>query len=199
MLTSFFSQSWLLHAILWLPLIGSAHVLVTPRSSTKITALCWSAFVFLLSVSLWWTYNPGRGPGYQLASSIDWIETFGVSYSIGVDGISLFMILLTTLITPIAILGSFEYIEKRERAFYSLMLFLEFAVLGVFSSTDMFLFYVFFELTLIPMYFIVGIWGGKRRIYAAVKFFFVYLIGLSVNADRNPLYVYKGWIPVFCY
>ena len=192
MLTSFFSQSWLLQSILWLPLIGSAHVLVTPRSSTKITALCWSAFVFLLSVSLWWTYNPGRGPGYQLASSIDWIETFGVSYSIGVDGISLFMILLTTLITPIAILGSFEYIEKRERAFYSLMLFLEFAVLGVFSSTDMFLFYVFFEITLIPMYFIVGIWGGKRRIYAAVKFFLYTSLG-SLLMLIGILYMYtKG-------
>jgi NADH-quinone oxidoreductase subunit M len=107
----------------------------------------------------------------QMQSSVPWIPAWGINYSLGVDGISLFMVLLTTLTTPLAILGSWNYIKKRERSFYALMLLLEAAVIGVFTATDLFLFYVFFELTLVPMYFIVGIWGGERRIYAAIKFF----------------------------
>ncbi len=192
MLASSFNQSWLLHALLWLPLIGSVHVLVTTRAKAKMTALCWSSLVLLLSISLWLGYSPDQGPGYQMVSSFDWIEMFGVSYSLGVDGISLFMVILTAFISPIAILGAFEYIKKKEKAFYSLMLLLEFAVLGVFLSTDMFLFYVFFELTMIPMYFIVGIWGGDRRIYAAVKFFLYTSLG-SLLMLVGILYMYtKG-------
>jgi NADH-quinone oxidoreductase subunit M len=94
-----------------------------------------------------------------------------VTYAVGLDGVSVFMVMLTAFTTPIAILGSFNYIHKRERAFYALMLLLHTGVMGVFLSLDLFLFYVFFELTLVPMYFIVGVWGGERRIYAAVKFF----------------------------
>ena len=95
----------------------------------------------------------------------------GVSYAVGLDGISLFMVLLTTFTTSVAILGSFNYVRKQEKGFYALMLLLETGILGVFLALDLFLFYVFFELTLVPMYFIVGVWGGERRIYAAVKFF----------------------------
>jgi NADH-quinone oxidoreductase subunit M len=113
----------------------------------------------------------------QLASSVAWIEPWGVRYALGVDGISLFMVLLTTFTTPLAILGSFNYIRKAERGFYALMLLLEAGVVGVFVATDLFLFYVFFELTLVPMYFIIGIWGGQRRIYAAVKFFLYTALG----------------------
>ena len=183
-------DAWVLQAILWLPVVGAAHVILGPESRAKILALIWSTLVFLLSVSLWWLYNPNAGSGYQLVSSFEWIAKFGVNYALGVDGISLFMLLLTTLITPIAILGSFEYIKRKEKAFYSLMLMLEFAVLGVFSATDMFLFYVFFELTLIPMYFIVGIWGGSRRIYAAVKFFLFTSLG-SLLMLVGILYMYS--------
>jgi NADH-quinone oxidoreductase subunit M len=189
---SSFNQAWLLHALLWIPLVGALHVLVTPHVKAKVVALCWSSLVFILSIFLWLGYVPEEGSGYQMASSFDWIEQFGVRFSLGVDGISLFMLMLTTFITPIAILGAFEYIKKKEKAFYSLMLLLEFAVLGVFSSTDMFLFYVFFELTLIPMYFIVGIWGGDRRIYAAVKFFLYTSLG-SLLMLVAILYMYtKG-------
>ena len=183
-------DAWVLQAILWLPVVGAAHVILGPESRAKILALVWSTLVFLLSASLWWLYNPNAGSGYQLVSSFEWIAKFGVNYALGVDGISLFMLLLTTLITPIAILGSFEYIKTKEKAFYSLMLMLEFAVLGVFSATDMFLFYVFFELTLIPMYFIVGIWGGSRRIYAAVKFFLFTSLG-SLLMLVGILYMYS--------
>ena len=162
-------ESWILHALIWLPLVGMALVLAAPHGRAKHVAFWWSAALFVLSLGLWWAFN--AVPGLQMTSDRAWIPGWGVSYAVGVDGISLFMVLLTTFTTPIAILGSFNYIQKKEKAFYALMLLLETGVLGVFLALDLFLFYVFFELTLVPMYFIVGVWGGERRIYAAVKFF----------------------------
>ena len=182
-------DAWALHAIIWLPLAGMVHVLWAPEERAKHLALRWSALTFLLSLGLWWAYDPGLGGGYQLLSSTPWIGQWGVSYAVGLDGISLFMVLLTTLTTPLAILGSFNYITKRERAFYALMLLLEVGVVGVFAAADLFLFYVFFELTLVPMYFIVGIWGGERRIYAAVKFFLYTAFG-SLLMLVGVLYLY---------
>ena len=169
-------EDWILHALIWLPAAGLVHVLATSADRSKVIALRWSGLVFVLSIGLWWTFDPGSG-GFALQSSVPWIEAWGVSYSLGIDGISVFMVLLTTLTTPIAILGSFEYIRERRKAFYALMLLLEAGVIGVFLATDIFLFYVFFELTLVPMYFIVGMWGGERRIYAAVKFFLYTAVG----------------------
>ncbi len=162
-------EGWVLHVLIWLPLVGMALVLAAPQERAKHVAFWWSAALFVISLGLWWTFD--AVPGLQMTSYRAWIPGWGVSYSVGVDGISLFMVLLTTFTTPIAILGSFNYIQKREKAFYALMLVLETGVLGVFLALDLFLFYVFFELTLVPMYFIVGVWGGERRIYAAVKFF----------------------------
>ena len=182
-------DAWALHAIIWLPLAGMVHVLWAPEERAKHLALRWSALTFLLSLGLWWAYDPGLGGGYQLLSSTPWIGQWGASYAVGLDGISLFMVLLTTLTTPLAILGSFNYITKRERAFYALMLLLEVGVVGVFAAADLFLFYVFFELTLVPMYFIVGIWGGERRIYAAVKFFLYTAFG-SLLMLVGVLYLY---------
>ncbi len=181
-------DGWILHALLWLPLLGLFHVMVSGADRAKHLAFRWSGVVFLLSLGLWWRFDPGGG-GFALASSTPWIESWGVSYALGIDGISVFMVMLTTLTTPIAILGSFEYIKKRRKAFYALMLLLEVGVIGVFLATDIFLFYVFFELTLIPMYFIVGIWGGERRIYAAVKFFLYTAVG-SLLMLVAILYIY---------
>jgi NADH-quinone oxidoreductase subunit M len=161
---------WVLHALIWLPVLGIGLVLWTDEARAKTVAFWWSIIVFVASLGLWWAFDPTRGD-LQMQSSTPWIEAWGVSYALGIDGISLFMVLLTTFSTSLAILGSFNYIQTRERAFYALMLMLEAAVVGVFVATDVFLFYVFFELTLVPMYFIVGIWGGERRIYAAIKFF----------------------------
>ncbi len=182
-------DAWALHAIIWLPLAGMVHVLWAREECAKHLALRWSASTFVLSLGLWWAYDPGLGGGYQLLSSRPWIGQWGVSYAVGLDGISLFMVLLTTLTTPLAILGSFNYITKKEKAFYALMLLLEVGVVGVFATVDLFLFYVFFELTLVPMYFIVGIWGGERRIYAAVKFFLYTAFG-SLLMLVAVLYLY---------
>ncbi len=162
--------AWALHALLWLPLLGMVAVLALPRERAKQVSFWWSTVVFVLSLGLWFVFEPGSAE-MQLSSSMNWIASWGVHYSLGVDGISLFMILLTTFTTPIAILGSYNYIHKKEKAFYALMLLLQTEVVGVFAATDLFLFYVFFELTLVPMYFMIGVWGGERRIYAAVKFF----------------------------
>ena len=181
-------EGWVLHALIWLPILGLVHVMTSGEDRAKHVAFWWSAAVFALSLGLWWTFDAGSG-GFTLESSTPWIESWGVSYALGIDGISVFMVLLTTLITPIAILGSFEYVKTRRRAFYALMLLLQTGVTGVFLATDIFLFYVFFELTLIPMYFIVGIWGGERRIYAAVKFFLYTAVG-SLLMLVAILYIY---------
>lgn len=161
---------WALHALIWLPVLGVGVVLWADEAQAKTMAFWWSIGVFVLSLGLWWAFDPTQG-GMQMESTAPWIPSWGVNYSLGVDGISLFMVMLTTFSSSIAILGSFNYIKTRERSFYALMLLLEAAVVGVFVATDVFLFYVFFELTLVPMYFIIGIWGGERRIYAAIKFF----------------------------
>ena len=179
MLEAISYDAWALHALIWLPLLGMFHVLVSDESKAKTLSLYWSLAVFVISLGLWWAYDPAGAAGgaFQLESSIPWIGAWGVNYALGIDGISLFMVMLTTFTTPIAIAGSFNYIKKNQKAFYALMLLLEVGVVGVFCAMDLFLFYVFFELTLIPMYFIVGVWGGERRIYAAVKFFLYTALG----------------------
>jgi NADH-quinone oxidoreductase subunit M len=189
MLNALAYDSWILHALIWLPLLGAIHVLWAAEDRAKHLALRWSLLVFVLSVGLWWAYDPAGGGGYQLASSWAWIDEWGVSYALGLDGISLFMVMLTAFTTPLAILGSFNYIEKRQKPFYALMLLLEVGVIGVFTATDLFLFYMFFELTLVPMYFIIGIWGGERRIYAAIKFFLYTAVG-SLLMLVGILYIY---------
>jgi NADH-quinone oxidoreductase subunit M len=195
-------ETWILHALVWLPLAGMIGVLLGPEHRAKHVAFGWSLGLLILSVGLWWAFDPGASL-FQMTSSHPWIESWGVGYALGVDGISLLMILLTALVMPISILGSFNYIREREKAFYALMLLLQMGIVGVFASMDLFLFYVFFELTLVPMYFIVGIWGGERRIYAAVKFFLYTALG-SLLMLVGIFYVFwQAWgvngVPSFHY
>ncbi len=181
-------QGWILHLLIWLPLAGIIPVLAGPEEAAKRRALIVSGAVFAASLGLWWAYEPGNGAP-SLVFSVPWIERWGVSYAIALDGVSVFLVLLATLTMPIAILASFRYIKSRQRVFCALMLLLETGVLGAFLATDLFLFYVFFELTLVPMYFIVGIWGGARRVYAAVKFF-LYTAAGSLMMLVGILYLY---------
>jgi NADH-quinone oxidoreductase subunit M len=195
-------SDWILHTLVWLPVLGMGLVLWSDEKDAKTVAFIWSLGVFVLSLGLWWAFDVSE-PGFQMTSTASWIESWGVSYSLGLDGISLFMVLLTTLSTSLAILGSFNYIKTRERAFYALMLLLQTGVVGVFVATDVFLFYVFFELTLVPMYFIVGVWGGERRIHAAIKFFLYTAFG-SLLMLVGILYLFyraKGVLggPTFAY
>jgi NADH-quinone oxidoreductase subunit M len=188
LLNSIGYEAWALHALIWLPIVGALVVLMAPAERARHIAFGWASGLFILSLGLWWSFDPS-GSLFQLTSQVDWIAGWGVSYALGLDGISLFMVLLTTLTMPLAILGSFNYIREKEKAFYALMLLLQVGIVGVFVAMDLFLFYVFFELTLVPMYFIVGIWGGERRVYAAIKFFLYTALG-SLLMLVGILYLY---------
>ncbi len=179
-------QSFLLSLIVWLPLLGAVVLLLLPRlndATAKWFAFFWSLGVFAASLPL----IPGLGvfdpnvPGLQpnLTEQVSWIRTFGVEYHLGIDGISVWLVLLTTFLTPITILSTLNAEPKRVRAFEAFFLALETGMLGVFLTQDLFLFYIFWEFTLVPMYFLIGIWGGNRRIYATVKFF-LYTFAASV-------------------
>ncbi len=167
---------WVLDALLVLPLLAALLVMATPERRAKHVAFWATVVEFVVSIGLWWAFD-AHTSGMQFEVIRPWIAAYGISYHVGVDGISLFMVLLSTLTMPLAVLGSWKYITTRERAYYALMLVLTTGMLGVFVALDLFLFYVFWELMLIPMYFIIGVWGGSRRLYAAIKFFIYTFVG----------------------
>ncbi|HZH41254.1 MAG TPA: NADH-quinone oxidoreductase subunit M [Gemmatimonadales bacterium] len=168
-------ETWVLPALLGWPLAGAALLYLAPASRSKVLALAVSLIEFGISVPLWWRFVPAGG--MQFAVDWAWIPYWGIRFHLALDGISLFMVLLTTFLVPLSVLGSWTYITKRERGFYALLLVLTTGMLGVFLSLDLFLFYVMWEVMLIPMYFIIGIWGGDNRIYAAIKFFLYTFLG----------------------
>ena len=131
---------------------------------------------FIISLPLYFLFKNGEA-GMQFREFVPWIKSLGISYHIGIDGISLLLVLLTTFLTPIVLLSSWRSIEQKIKEYTICMLLLETGMLGVFMALDLILFYVFWEFTLIPMYFIIGIWGGERRIYAAIKFFIYTMVG----------------------
>jgi NADH-quinone oxidoreductase subunit M len=176
LLASISYHRWILHALILLPLAGTVPILLGDARSAKRMALVVTGIELFLSLGLWWAFDPQEG-GMQLVSSAPWIPRWGISYRVGIDGISLFMVLLTTVMMPLSVLASWSSITRSERAFYALMLTLLTGLLGVFIALDLFLFYVFFEVMLIPMYFIIGIWGGANRLYAAIKFFIYTMAG----------------------
>ncbi|MBV9790357.1 MAG: NADH-quinone oxidoreductase subunit M, partial [Chloroflexi bacterium] len=190
-------QSFLLSLIVWLPLVGALALLVIPGLSdqgAKRLAFVWSLVVFVVSLPLipgLGMYDPAN-PGLQLVERVPWIDAFGVDYYLAIDGISLWLVLLTTFLTPITILSTFDTISTRVRAFQAFMLALETGMLGVFLAQDLFLFYIFWEFTLVPMYFLIGIWGGSRRIYATVKFF-LYTFAASVLMLLAIIALYVLW------
>src|SRR5438034_3721138 len=169
-----YDQTVLTALIAW-PAIAAVAVLAAPARWAKHLALAGSLLEFAISVPLWWVFQPAGG--MQLQLDVPWIPNWGIHYAVGVDGISLFLILLTTFLMPLSILGSYTYITTRERAFYALLLVLTSGMIGVFVALDLFLFYVMWEVMLIPMYFIIGVWGGDSRLYAAIKFFIYTMFG----------------------
>src|SRR5881392_791916 len=168
-------RQWVLTALLAWPALAALVVMVAPARWAKHVALAASLVEFAISVPLWWTFAPAGG--FQFILDASWIPSWGIRYTVGVDGISLFMVLLTTFLVPLSVLGSYAYITTRERGFYALMLVLTTGMIGVFVALDLFLFYVMWEVMLIPMYFIIGVWGGERRLYAAIKFFIYTFFG----------------------
>jgi len=166
-------------------------------------ALLVSLLVFGLSCFIWTGFDANTGI-FQLTERLDWIPQYGISYHLGVDGISLLLVLLTTFLVPVVILASWRSVSVNPKGYYISMLLLTTGMIGAFLALDLFLFYVFWELMLIPMYFIIGVWGGPRRIYAAVKFFLFTMVG-SVLMLVAILYlawhhgVYTGGPPSFDY
>jgi NADH-quinone oxidoreductase subunit M len=168
----------LLTAALFAPLAGAVLVAAVPASRDVLVrwlALVASLVALALAVAVAVRFRPGE-PGFQLGAAADWVPAFGVRYRVGVDGVSLPLVLLATVLTPLAIVGSWRSID-RPRGYLALLLVLETAMLGVFVSLDLFLFYVFWEAVLVPTYFLIGSYGGQRRVYAAVKFFVYTLLG----------------------
>ncbi|GAB4562555.1 MAG: NADH-quinone oxidoreductase subunit M [Anaerolineae bacterium] len=170
-----------LSLITFLPLVGAIVLLILPRRGRApwYWALAVTTATFLLSLTLFFQWRTGEA-GFQFVERAPWAPDLGLQYLLGVDGISLFLVLLTTLLGPIVILSSWNSITDRPVTYLALMLALETGMLGVFLALDLVLFYLFWEATLIPMYFIIGIWGGPRRIYAAVKFFLYTMAGSAL-------------------
>lgn len=172
--------SHLLSVVIFLPLVGAVLAMFAPTDrAVRWFALVVTVFTFLLSVPLWIGFDPARAAdlqfvsgGFQLISA-----DIDVRYLVGIDGFSLLLVLLTTLLGPIVVLSSWSYIKAHTKGYYTLLLVLQTGMTGVFCAFDVLLFYIFFELTLIPMYFLIGIWGGERRIYAAVKFVIYTMVG----------------------
>jgi NADH-quinone oxidoreductase subunit M len=171
----------LLTILILLPVAGAlALVLYSFVSARREEHYRWVALVTTVAtfgLSLLLLRGMGGGPEFRFEENVSWIGAINARYHLGVDGISLWLVLLTTLLMPIAILSSWTAIRKRQLSYYIFMLILESAMIGVFVSLDLLLFYLFFEASLVPMFFLIGIWGGERRIYAAVKFFIYTAVG----------------------
>jgi NADH-quinone oxidoreductase subunit M len=182
----------LLTVVLLLPLAGFLIAMFIPRSAPQVSrnfgmALALITFVASLGLLLWFD----RGvAGEQFTIDMPWISTPEIHFHIGVDGISLWLILLSTFLTPICMLVSWRSVEDRVKEFFGFLLLLEFGLVGVFMAQDLFLFYVFWEVSLVPMYFLIGIWGHDRRIYAAVKFF-LYTMAASMLMLVAIIYLYN--------
>jgi NADH-quinone oxidoreductase subunit M len=164
---------------LGLPVLGALVLAAAGTISdraVKLIGIVTALLTFVLSVSLLAEFDTAN-PDLQMVETFDWIPTIGASFSIGLDGVSLVLVLLTTFLTPLILWASWESVGDKVKAYVASFLVLEAAVIGVFLATDLLLFYVFFELTLVPMYLIIGVWGGAGRRYAAIKFFLYTLLG----------------------
>ena len=161
----------LLTAMIFIPLIGMVVLLLLPQKNEELikrVALAITFVPLLLAVFLFTQYNRSIS-GLQFEYDIDWISAFNIRYHVGIDGLSVTLLLLTALLGPICVLASWRNIEKGIKAYLALFLLLETGMIGFFCALDLFLFYVFWELVLLPMYFLIGVWGGENRIYAALK------------------------------
>jgi len=177
----------LLNAVLFAPLLGSIVALLLPAQAVRKFALIFSLLVFVASLAL---AGPAGSGGEAWVTNVPWIASPAIRYHVAMDGLSLWLVLLSTLLTPICVLVSWNHIQHRQKEFYAFLLLLEFGVVGVFVAMDLFLFYVFWEVTLVPMYFLIGVWGHERRIYATVKFF-LYTMAGSVLMLAAIIYLYN--------
>jgi len=180
-------ERWVLPALLLIPIAGAILIYlarlgrgraddIANAGSARVIALATLVIEFLVSAGLWWTFDTSRSTWQNVVMKA-WIPEWGANFVVGIDGISLMMILLTTFIMPLAVLGSWTGVREKLPAYYALLLVLTTGMIGVFISLDLLLFYVMWEVMLVPMYFIIGIWGGERRLYASIKFFLYTMVG----------------------
>ena len=194
----------LLTIIIFLPLLGALAVAIAPATAARPLALGFALATWVVSLFMLVGYLPR--PGFQFVETVDWIPIFGIQYKVGADGLSVALVVLTTLVTWIAILASFKPIQTRIKEYMISFLILEVGMLGVFLALDTFLFYIFWEVVLVPMYLIIGIWGGANRIYATIKFVLYTLVGslLMLVAILATAYAYQlghggSWTGAFDY
>ncbi|RME45966.1 MAG: NADH-quinone oxidoreductase subunit M [Caldilineae bacterium] len=172
----------LLSVLMLVPLLGALAVFLVPdgrERAMKGIALATTLVALALSLPLYFAFVPGEA-GFQFEENLPWIASLGIRYHVGIDGLSLFLVLLTTLLSAVAVLSSWTAIKEHLKAYMVLMLVMETAMLGVFVALDLFLFYAFWEASLIPMAFLIGVWGSDRRVYAAVKFFLYTFVGSTL-------------------
>ena len=177
-----FLSSHLLSVILFFPVFAAIVIGFLPKDEDKLvrwTALIASLVPFVLTLVLWSNFDATASSTYQFEENYIWYEAINSNFHIGVDGISLSMVLLTTLLTPLAILASFS-VKEKVKAYMMLFLFLEMGMLGVFLSMDLLIFFVFWEIGLVPMYFLINQWGSSNRNYASLKFM-IYTVGGSLG------------------
>src|SRR6184192_2894613 len=177
-----FFANHILTVVLFTPLVGAILMLFIPREAElahRIGGNIFGVLGFLVSIPLvrWWNSGAGK---FSFEENLSWIPSIGARYHLGIDGISLLLVMLTTFLGMIAILSSWSAIHQRTKEYYILLLLLQTGMIGVFVSLDFFLFYVFWEVMLVPMYFLIGVWGSDRRLYAAIKFFLYTLAGSVV-------------------
>jgi NADH-quinone oxidoreductase subunit M len=185
----------LISIVTFLPLVGAFALILFPRTShgaMRTFSLMLTTVVFFLSLKLLFGFRADSE--MQFVRHLRWLPTLGISYKVGVDGISLFLVLLVTFLMPVSVLSTFDAITERVKEFYFCMLLLETAMIGAFVALDLFLFYIFWEMMLIPMYFLIGMWGGERRIYATIKFFIFTMFGslLMLVAILVLVFTHKG-------
>jgi len=196
----------LLTLVVFSPLAGAALVALLPREEVRgirRAALAFALVTLVLSLEMLRRFQVGVA-SFQMAEQVAWIPQWGIEYRLGVDGVSLFLVLLTTVLTPIVVLASWGDIHRRVKEFFAFLLVLETGMLGTLVALDMFLFYVFWEVMLVPMYFLIGVWGGPRRIYAALKFVLftmagslLMLVAILYCAWRVPgttSFAYETWL-----
>jgi NADH-quinone oxidoreductase subunit M len=182
----------ILTIVTFLPLVGALVIAFAPATSARALALGTAVLTCIVSLLLLVGYLPGRA-GFQFVETVDWIPAFGIQYKLGADGLSVALVVLTTTLTWIAILASFKPIQTRIKEYMISFLILEVGMIGVFLALDTFLFYIFWEVVLVPMYLIIGIWGGANRIYATIKFVLYTLVGslLMLVAILATAYAYQ--------
>jgi NADH-quinone oxidoreductase subunit M len=199
----------LLTYLLIIPLIGGLLLLVIDKSKEDLiryVGLSVSVIAFVISLIIFFNFDK-QNPDFQFQHKFAWIENLNIFYLVGIDGLSLLLVMLTTFLTPLTLISSWSSIKTRVKEFTFFMLMLEVGMLGVFVSLDLFLFYIFWEAMLIPMYFIIGIWGGKERIYASIKFFIytffgsllmlVAIIWLAVHASSSLGYFTTNLVELY--